>query len=99
MLVGGMVDDKVNNHPDAAHAGLAGELDEVTQRTEPGIHAVVIGDIVAIVAIGGGVERKEPDTADTDAREIVESSGQAREISDTVAVAVQVAFDVDRIDN
>ena len=54
MLVGGVVDDEVDDHADAALLGAVGELDEVAERAVARIDAVVVGDVVAVVAAGDG---------------------------------------------
>ena len=54
MLVGGVVHDEVDDHPDAAVARRAHELDEVAEGAEPGVDAVEVGDVVAVVATGVG---------------------------------------------
>ena len=54
MLVGGVVDDEVGDHPDAAVARRAHELDEVAVRAQPRVDAVEVGDVVAVVAAGEG---------------------------------------------
>ena len=86
MLVGGVVDHEVDDHPDAALAGGADELDEVAQRAEPRVDAVVVGDVVAVVAIGGRVERHQPEAGDAETGEVVDAPGQPGEVAHAVAV-------------
>jgi hypothetical protein len=50
----GVVDDQVGDHPDAALAGGAQELDQVTQAAQPRVDAVEVGDVVAAVPVGEG---------------------------------------------
>ena len=50
VLVGGVVDDEVDDHADAALLGRVGELDEVAERAVARVDAVVVGDVVAVVA-------------------------------------------------
>ena len=52
VLVGGVVDDEVDDHPDAAVAGLVDQLDEVAERAERRVDGVEVGDVVAVVAVG-----------------------------------------------
>lgn len=54
MLVGGVVDDEVGDHPDAAVVGGADEVDEVARAPEARVHAVVVLDVVAVVLVGRG---------------------------------------------
>jgi hypothetical protein len=50
MLVGGVVDDEIDNDANAALRAAMGELDEIAERAVTGIDAVIVGDIVAVVA-------------------------------------------------
>ncbi len=47
-----MVDDKVDDHADAALLAAMGELDEIAERAVARIDAVIVGDIVAIIPAG-----------------------------------------------
>ena len=78
MLVRGVVDDEVDEHADAALLGAVGELDEVAERAVARIDAVVVGDVVAVVAMGRGLERHQPDGGDAEAVQVIETAHQAR---------------------
>ena len=52
MLVGGVIDDEIDQHADAALRGAVRELDEIAERPVSRIDAVVVGDVVAVVAAG-----------------------------------------------
>ena len=54
MPVGGVIDDEIDDDANAALLGAVGELDKVAERAIGWIDAVVVGDIVAIVAPGEG---------------------------------------------
>src|ERR1700690_732282 len=47
MLIGGMVDDEIDDDADAALPAAVGEVDEVAERAVARIDAIIIGDIVA----------------------------------------------------
>ena len=99
MLVGGVVDDEVDDDADAALLAAMGELDEVAERAVARIDAVVVGDVVAVVAAGRGLERHQPDRGDAEPVQIVEPPQQALEIADAVAVGVHVGADGEAIDD
>ena len=99
VLVGRVVDDEVDHHPDAAVAGLVDELDEVAERAEPGVDGVEVGDVVAVVAVGAGVDRVEPDARDAEPGEVVEPVDESGEIADPVAVGVLERVDVEAVDD
>ena len=99
MLIRGVVDDEIDQHADAALLGAVGELDEVAERAVARIDAVVVGDVVAVVALGGGLERHQPDGGDAEAVQIIEAAHQPLEIADAVAVGVHVGADRQAIDD
>ena len=78
VLVGGVVDDEVDDHPHAAVAGGADQLDEVAVRAEPRVDAVEVGDVVAVVAVGRRVERHQPQAGDAELGEVVDALREAR---------------------
>jgi hypothetical protein len=57
MLVGGVVDDEVDEHPNATLFGGMGEFDEIAQRAVGRVDAVIVGDVVAVVFAWRGLER------------------------------------------
>src|SRR6185437_14407803 len=61
--------------------------------------AVIVGDVVAVVAMRRGLERHEPDGRDAEAMEIVQASCQAAEVADAIAVGVHVGADRQAIDD
>ena len=67
-----VVDDEIDDDADAERVGVIHELDEVAERAVLVVDAVVVGDVVAVVAIGRRVERLQPDAGDAEARQVVE---------------------------
>ena len=86
MLVGGVVDDEVEDQADAAFLEDVGELGEVAERAEPGVDRVVVGDVVAVVAVRAREEGLQPDAVDAQVLEMVDPVDEALEVSDAVAV-------------
>ena len=58
MLIGGVVDDEVDEDANAALPGAMGEIDKIAQCAVTRIDAVVVGHVIAIVAV-----RARPETA------------------------------------
>ena len=77
--------DQVDHHPDAAVLALVHQLDEVAQAAEPRVDAVVVGDVVAVVPAGRGVDRVQPQGADPEPAEVVEPADQPVEVADTAS--------------
>ena len=88
-----MVDDEIDDDADAALPAAMGELDEVAERAVARIDAVVVGDIVTIVAAGRRLERHQPDRGDTEPVQIIQPPQQALEIADAVAIGIHVGAD------
>jgi hypothetical protein len=84
--VGRVVHDEVGDDAEAAVARRAHELREVPEGTEPRIDAVEVDDVVAVVAVGRGVERHQPHAADADAAEVVEALREPGQVAAAVAV-------------
>ena len=60
MLVRRVIHDEIDEHPDAALLRGVREFDEIAERAVSGIDAVVIGDVVAVVACRRGLKRHQP---------------------------------------
>ena len=78
VLVGGVVDHQLGDHPQAAAVRLAQEAPEVAAGAVGGMDVGVVGDVVAVVAQRRGVERQQPEGGDAEVRQVVELAGQAR---------------------
>ena len=99
MLVGGVVDDELGDDAQAAPLGFRDEAAEILHRAEIGIDVAVVGDVVAVVAAGRGIERQQPERGDAEILQIVELLGQPGEIADAVIVAVDERLDVQLVDD
>ena len=85
--IGRVVDDEIDDDAHAELLGVVHELDEVAERAVLRVDAVVVGDVVAVVAVGRRVERQQPEAGDAEAGEVVEPPRQPVEVADAVAVA------------
>ena len=72
MLVGGVIDDQLNHHLQAAVMRLDEELPEVLHGAVVRVDAHVVGNIVAVVAQRRGEERKKPEASDTQVLQVVQ---------------------------
>src|SRR5512135_3063779 len=99
MLIGGMVDNELDNHPHAAPLGFDNEAAKILHGPEIGIDRSVIGNVVAVVAAGRGEEWQQPERRYAEFLQVVELFGEAGEIADTVIIAVGEGLDVKLIDN
>ena len=99
MLVRRVVDHQLGDDPQAAAMCLAQEDAEVIQRAQVGIDALVVGDVVAVVAQRRRVEGQQPERRDAQIVQVVEPLRQAGEIADAVAVAVVERADAQLVDD
>ena len=70
---------------------------EICQRAVIGMHAVIVGNVIAPVAIGRGMDGRQPDRIHAQRADIVELEDQAGEITLPVAIAVAETADIDLI--
>ena len=72
---------------------------QVRQRAVVGMHAAIVGDVVAVVAPRRGIERQQPDRVDAELGDVVELGDQPGEIADAVVVGVEERLDVQLVDD
>ncbi len=99
VLVGRVVDDEFGDDPQAALLGFLDEAAEILHRPEIGVDVAVIGDVIAVVAAGGGVERQQPQRGDAEILQIPQFLGQPGKVADAVIVAVGEGLDVELVDD
>ena len=81
-----------------AHARPFKQRVEIGQRAVVGMNAFIVRDVIAPVAVGRGMDRRQPDRIDAQLRDVIELGDQAGEIALPVAIAVAEAADIDLID-
>jgi hypothetical protein len=99
MLVGGVIDHELGDDPQATPFRLADKTAEILHRAEIGIDRSVVGDVVAVVATGRGVERQQPDRVDAEFLQIVELVGQACKVADAVVIGIGERLHMELVDD
>src|ERR671911_1469333 len=99
MAVRRVVHDEVNDHPHPAILRRADQRDEVAERAQAVIDAVVIDDVVAVVAVRRRLKRHQPQAADPDPGKVVDPFHQTPDVTDAVAVPVEEGLDVEAVDH
>ena len=99
MLIGGVVDDQIDEDADASVVGLVDQLDEVAERAQVGMDRVEVGDVVAVVPIRARMDGVQPDAGDTEPGQVVEPVDEARQVADPVPVGILVGVDVEAVDD
>ena len=90
VLVRGVVDHQVDDHPDSALLGRMREFDELTECSVARIDLVVVRNVVAIIATGRGLEGHQPDGGHSKSMKIVEPPHEPGEVPHSVAIGVHV---------
>src|SRR5579871_469485 len=99
MLIGGMVQNHLDDDADAAGMGAIEKGPEVVQIAITRMDRRVVGDVIAVIAKGRWEERHEPDCVDPELLHVVQPLCQASEIADSVVVRVDKGSYVDLVDN
>ena len=79
--------------------GLAGQRLEVGDGADRGMDLAELGDVVAVILQGRGVDRHQPEAIDAELLEIVELRGQADQVAVAVAVGVVEPSDIDLVED
>ena len=99
VLIRRVVQHQLDDHAQPARVRLREELLEVLQRAVARMDARVVRDVVPVVAERRRIHRLQPQAVHAERREVIELRGQAREITDAVAVAVGERLDVELIED
>ena len=98
VLVGAVVHHQVHEDFQAPFVGLLQHPAEELQVPEVRVDGSIVGYIVAVVGVGGGIERGKPDGVYVQALYIVQLFKHAVEVADAVSVAVPEAAGPDMVD-
>ncbi len=93
-----VVGHQVEQHPQAAFPRLGDQPVHLVHGAELGMHAQVVGDVVAPVLIRRGHGRRQPDAVDAEPGQVVKPRDDAAEVAEAVAVGVQPGPDVQLIE-
>lgn len=99
VLIGGALRHEIDQHANAAAAGLASKLDKIGDGAGATIDGQVIGNIIAIVPARARVAGQEPKAGDTEIDEIIEMFTQPDKVADTIAVGIGKRPDIDRLND
>jgi hypothetical protein len=94
-----VVHHQIDEDADAALLGAVGELDEIAERAVTRIDVIVVRDVVAVVAIGRGLERHQPDRRDAEPVQVIQAAHQPLEVADPVAVGIHIGTNRQAIDD
>ena len=98
-MIRSVIDHQLRDDAQPALVRRAEKRLEIGERAIVRINIVVIRDVVAIIAQGGGVKREQPDRGHAKLLEIIELADQAPEIAHSVAGAVLESLYVQLVDD
>ncbi|OGP14900.1 MAG: hypothetical protein A2053_06325 [Deltaproteobacteria bacterium GWA2_50_8] len=99
MLIGGVVEHQVKDHPDTALMRLCNQTVKISQGAKFGIDIRVVTDIVSEVNVRRGVKRRIPDGFDAQFSQVVQVLDHSSQVANTVAIAVGKGSRVNLIDH
>lgn len=94
-----MVDHQVHDDAHAAPMGFVQQALDVRHRAVFRVDGAVVADVVAVIVVGGLVDRAQPEEIDAQRLQVVQLGEDAPEVADAVSVAVIEALGVDLVSN
>src|SRR5882724_6990236 len=88
MLVGGVIQNQFDDDPHPSIVSCGEERLEIFKRAIAWVDGGVVRNVVTVVSQRRGKERQQPDGIDPQLLQIVQLLHEAREVSNTVAIAV-----------
>ena len=99
VLVGGVVGNEIDDHPEPETVGAGEHRIEVVERAEERVDVAVVGHVVARVLLRGRHERRQPDDVDPEVAHRLQAARDARDVAHAVAGRVGEGAGVDLIDH
>ncbi len=94
VLVRGVVDDQLGDHPQPALVRFGNEAPCIGHVAVLRMHAAVVGDVVAVIAPRRGIERQQPDGVHAQIGDVVQLLDQPDEVTNAVIVGIVEGFQV-----
>ncbi len=99
MLVGGMVQHQLGDHPQPPLVGLPQKLLKLPQGIVAGIDIVIIGNIVPIIPQRRRVERQHPERRNPQLLQVVQLADQTTEVPHAVGIGIGKGLDMHLVNN
>ncbi len=99
VLVGGVIEDQFGDDAQTAVMGLPQKIVEILQSSVSGMDASIVGNIVTVIAQGGGIKGQHPDGRHAQIAQVIELLGEAREVADAVVTAVAKGANMHFVDD
>ena len=99
VLVAGVVEHQIQQDADAPGPRLPDEGAHILHGAEHGIDGPVVGHIVAVVHLGRGEHRADPQSVHPQLLQVVQPGQDARQVTDAVPVGILKALGIDLVDD
>jgi hypothetical protein len=75
------------------------EVNKIAGRAVTRVNAIVIRDVITIIAIRRGLKREKPDAGDAQSGEVIETSRQPFKVADAITVRIHERFNIEIINH
>lgn len=99
MLIRGVIEHEIGDNAQPAGMGGIDQGLEICQIAVGGMHAVIIGDVVAVIDQRRGEGGEQPDAIDAQVGHIIETGNGPAQVAMSIAVAVVKSADVEFVEN
>jgi hypothetical protein len=99
VLIGRVIDDELGDHLQSQPVRLVQHGAKILERTVLRMDILIVGDVVAVVLQGRGIEGHQPEGVDAQIPDIFELGCQSLEIADAVVVRIEERLDVALVDD
>ena len=89
-----MIEHQFGYHPEPTPVSSTKKLFELAEGVVVRVDVIVIGDVIAVIALGGRIEREQPERRDTELLQVVKLAGQPTEVANAVCVGIGKGLDV-----
>jgi hypothetical protein len=94
-----VVGDQVHEYAQPSGVGVGHQLVELGESSEARVDVAVLGHVIAVVEVGRRIERGDPEGVDPEALEVGKARPEAGQVTQSVAVAVGEAAQVDLVED
>jgi len=99
VLIRGVADYQLGEDANAPSVRLLDQAAKVVHRSIVRMDAVVVGDVITIVAQRRGVHRQKPQTGDAEALDVRKLFDQPWDVADSIRVRIVERADVHLVDD
>ena len=99
VLIGAVVDDQIHDDVHIPLFRLVQQLVKLLHGAELPGNAVIVGDVIALIGKGRGIDGRQPENVNAQAFQIIQLGQNSCQIADAVTVGVEKALGINLIGN